>query len=142
MPDSEPVLDADRDKIVQVLTNLVSNAIKTVPPNGHVGVQVKDVGNEITVEVQDDGPTIGSSEIDKIFNLFAQIKEQLRSDKEDLALDLPLAKQLVERHGGCIWAESGDERGNSFCFTLRKSNIGEEVAFAAVKAGENLWLRR
>jgi len=58
MPDSELVIDADRDKIVRVLTNLVSNAIKTVPPNGHVGVRVKDVGSEIAVEVQDDGPSI------------------------------------------------------------------------------------
>jgi len=142
VPDSEPVIDADRDKIVRVLTNLVSNAIKTVPPNGHVGVQVKDVGNEIAVEVQDDGPTIGSSKIDKIFNLFVQIKEQLRSGKEDLTLGLPLVKQLVEMHGGCIWVESGDERGNSFCFTLPKCSIGREVTFAAVKAGENLCLRR
>jgi len=141
VPDSEPVIDADRDKIVRVLTNLVSNAIKTVPPNGHVDVQVKDVGNEIAVEVQDDGPTIESSEIDKIFNLFTQIKEQLRSGEEDWALGLPLAKQLVEMHGGCIWAESGDERGNIFCFTLPKSSIGEELSCAAAKAGGELCLR-
>lgn len=128
MPDSEPVIDADRDKIVQVLTNLVSNAIETVPPNGHVGVRVKDIGNEIAVEVQDDGPTIGSSKIDKIFNLFVQIKEQLRSGEEDLTLGLPLVKQLVEMHGGCIWAESGDGQGNNFCFTLPKSGVREEVS--------------
>lgn len=104
-------------------------------------MQVKDVGNEIAVEVQDDGPTIESSEIDKIFNLFTQIKEQLRSGEEDWALGLPLAKQLVEMHGGCIWAESGDERGNIFCFTLPKSSIGEELSCAAAKAGGELCLR-
>jgi len=141
VPDSELVIDADRGKIVQVLTNLVSNAIKSVPPNGHVGVRVKDVGNEITVEVQDNGPTIGSGQTDEIFNLFAQIEEHLRSDKEDLSLGLPLAKQLVEMHGGCIWAESEDERGNIFCFTLPKFSIGEELSCAAAKARGQLCLQ-
>jgi PAS domain S-box-containing protein len=138
VPVSEHVVDADYDRVVQVLTNLINNAIKRIPSNGYISVQVKDVGSEIAVEVQDDGPSIGSSEIDKIFNLFAQIEEPLGSDKEDLALGLPLAKQLVEMHGGCIWAESGDERGNSFYFTLPKSSIREEVAFAAAKTGENV----
>jgi signal transduction histidine kinase len=90
--------------------------------------------------VQDDGPSIGSGEIDKIFNLSAQTKRQRRSDKEDLALGLPIAKQLVEMHGGCIWAETGDERGNSFCFTLPKSGIQEETASAAVKARERTYV--
>jgi len=142
VPDSEHVVDADYDRVVQVLTNLINNAIKRIPSNGYISVQVKDVGSEIAVEVQDDGPSIGSSEIDKIFNLFAQIEEPLGSDKEDLALGLPLVKQLVEMHGGCIWVESRDERGNSFCFTLPKCSIRREVTFAAVKAGENLCLRR
>jgi signal transduction histidine kinase len=129
MPDSELVIDADRDKIVRVLTNLVSNAIKTVPPNGHVGVRVKDVGSEIAVEVQDDGPSIESSEIDRIFNRLDQIRRQLRYGKEeDLALGLPIAKELLEMHGGCIWAESGDGQGNNFCFTLPKSGVREEVS--------------
>ena len=141
VPDSEPVIDADYDRVVQVLTNLINNAIKCTPSNGYISVQVKDIGNQIAVEVKDDGPTIRSSEIDKIFNLFAQIKEQLRSDKEDLSLGLPLAKQLVEMHGGCIWAESEDERGNIFCFTLPKFSIGEELSCAAAKAGGQLCLQ-
>ena len=140
-PDSELVVNADYDRIVQVLTNLINNAIKSAPSNSYISVRVKDIGNQITVEVQDDGPSIGSGEIDKIFNLSAQIKGQLHSDKEDLALGLPIAKQLVEMHGGCIWAENGDERGNSFCFTLPKFGIQEEVASAAVKERENLCLR-
>ncbi len=138
MPDSELVIDADRDKIVRVLTNLVSNAIKTVPPNGHVGVRVKDVGSEIAVEVQDDGSSIESSEIDRIFNRLDQIRRQLRYGKEeDLALGLPIAKELLETHGGYIWVESGDGQGNNFCFTLPKSGVREEVSTAA-KAGENV----
>ncbi len=136
MPDSELVIEADRDKIVRVLTNLVSNAIKTVPPNGHIGVRVKDIGSEIAVEVQDDGPSIESNEINKIFNRLDQIREHLRYGKEEgLALGLLIAKELLETHGGCIWAESGDGQGNNFCFTLPKSGVQEEVSTAA-KAGE------
>ncbi|MBA7679904.1 Adaptive-response sensory-kinase SasA [subsurface metagenome] len=136
MPDSELVIEADRDKIVHVLTNLVSNAIKTVPPNGHIGVRVKDIGSEIAVEVQDDSPSIESSEIDKIFNRLDQIRGQLRYGKEEnLAMGLLIAKELLEAHGGCIWAESEDGQGNNFCFTLPKSGIREEVSTAA-KAGE------
>ena len=136
MPDSELVIEADRDKIVRVLTNLVSNAIKTVPPNGHVGIRVKDVGNAIAVEVQDDGPSIESSEIDRIFNRLDQIRRQLHyGEEEDLSLGLPIAKELLETHGGCIWVESGDGQGNNFCFTLPKSGVREEVSTAA-RAGE------
>ncbi len=141
VPDSKLVVNADYDRIVQVLTNLINNAIKSAPSNDCINVRVEDSGNQITVEVQDDGPSIGRDEIDKIFNLSAQTKRQLCSDKEDLALGLPIAKQLVEMHGGCIWAESGDERGNSFCFTLPKSGIQEETASAVVKERENLCLR-
>ena len=141
VPDSELLVNADYDRIVQVLTNLISSAIKSAPSNGYISVRVKDIGNQITVQVQDDGPSIGSGEIDKIFNLFVQIKRQFHSDKEDLALGLPIAKRLVEMHGGRIWAENGDELGNSFCFTLPKSGVQEGVASAVVKARENLCLR-
>jgi len=141
VPHSDIVVEADYDRIVQVLTNLINNSIKTIASNGCVRVQVKDIGYQIAVEVQDDGPTIGSGQTDEIFNLFAQIEEHLRSDKEDLSLGLPLAKELVEMHGGCIWAESEDERGNIFCFTLPKFSIGEELSCAAAKAGGLLCLQ-
>ncbi len=140
-PDSELIVDADYDRMVQVLTNLVDNAIKSTPSKGCVKVRVKDIGYQIAVEVQDSGPIIASEEMDKVFNLFALIDEQLHSDKIVLAFGLPLAGQLVEMHGGCIWIESEHKRGNSFCFTLPKCSIGKEKAFAGVKIGEKLFLR-
>jgi len=112
---------------VQVLTNLIGNAINLTPANGHISVRVRDVDNEITVVVQDSAPVIKSNQIKKIFNPFAQIEEQLRSGKEDAALGLPIAKELVQMHGGQIWAENRGGCGNSFCFTLPKSGIREEV---------------
>ncbi len=135
VPDSELLINADRQRITQVLTNLIGNAINLTPAKGHISIRVRDVDSEITVEVQDSAPVIKSDRIEKIFNPFAQIEEQLRSGKEDAALGLPIAKELVEMHGGQIWGESRGRKGNSFCFTLPKSGIREEVSIA-VKAGK------
>jgi PAS domain S-box-containing protein len=123
MPDCELVVDADRDKIIHALTNLISNSITSVPANGHINIKAEDRGDEITIKVQDDGPAIESGRINRTFNRFDQIRTQLRAGKEELSLALPTAKELVEMHGGWIWAESGDGQGNSFCFSLSKPNL-------------------
>jgi PAS domain S-box-containing protein len=134
LPDSELTVNADRDKISQVLTNLISNSINSVPANGHISIRAEDLGNEITVEVQNDGPAIEASRMNRIFNRFDQIKAQLRAGREELSLALPIARELVEMHGGWIWAESRDGRGNSFCFTLPKSGVQPVAApEAAIK---------
>ena len=134
VPDSELIINADRQRIVQVLNNLIGNAINLTPASGHISVRVRDVDNEITVEVQDSAQAIKSNRIKKIFNPFAQIDEQLRSGKEAPVLGLPIAKELVEMHGGQMWGENRGGRGNSFCFALPKSGIREEVS-VVVKAG-------
>jgi len=99
-------------------------------------VRMEDRGNEITVEVQDDGPTIETGRMNRIFNRFDQIKTQLRAGREKLSLALPIARELVEMHGGWIWAESRDGRGNSFCFTLPKPNVQPAAVATATKAAE------
>jgi len=129
IPDSELIVNADYNRITQVLSNLIKNSIKSTPSNGHISVRVKDNSNEIVVEVQDDAANIGGDKINKIFDRLAQIKElvYLRQE-EELALGLPIAKELVEMHGGRIWAESTDGQGNSFCFTLPKADVRKEAA--------------
>jgi signal transduction histidine kinase len=123
IPDSELMVEADRDKITQALTNLISNSINSVAEGGHINVLTEDSDNEITVEVEDDGPTIEADQMNRIFNRFDQIRTQVRSGKEELSLVLPIARELVEMHGGWIRAEGKDGRGNSFCFTLPKPNL-------------------
>ncbi len=143
MPDSELIVNADRNRIMQVLNNLVKNAIRSVSTGGHINVLIREIDNQIRVEVQDDGPAIDSSEIHKIFNHFTMIKEYLHKQQEQLtnltpsddidegppadsydplleALSLPIAKVLVELHGGRLCVENKQERGNNFCFTLPK----------------------
>ena len=129
IPDSELIVNADYNRIMQVLSNLVKNSIRATPSNGHISVRVKDNSNEIVVEVQDDAPNIGGDKINKIFDRSAQIKELVHQwQEEELALGLPIAKELVEMHGGRIWAESTDGQGNSFCFTLPKADVRKEAA--------------
>ncbi len=143
MPDSKIVVDADRNRIMQVLNNLVNNAIGLISTGGHINVLVREIDNQIRIEVQDDGPSINSSDIHKMFNHFTMIKVCLQKQQEqpanliplddiaevqpadscDLllkAMSLPIAKVLVELHGGHLWVESKQERGNNFCFTLPK----------------------
>jgi len=129
LPDSELVANADHNRIRQVLSNLIENSIRVTPVNGHIRVQVKDVGDELVVEVQDDGPSIEAERIDKIFDRFAQIEELVHwRQEEELALGLPIAKELVEMHGGRIQAESGEGQGNNFRFTLPKAGTQKEAA--------------
>ncbi|UCE98933.1 MAG: PAS domain S-box protein [Planctomycetota bacterium] len=131
IPDYELVINADRDRMMQILTNLLSNAIKIVVANGHISVRVKDVGKEIVVEVEDDGPSIESGEVKRIFDRFDRIKKQLSSEEEESILGLPIVKELVEMHGGYIWVESREERGNNFCFALPKPDVEKAVVSAA-----------
>ena len=133
MPDSELVINADRGRMMQILVNLVGNAVKTAAANGHISVRAKDVGKEIMVEVEDDGPSIENGEIKKIFGRFGCIKKQLSSGEEGSVLGLPIVKELVEMHGGYIWVESREEKGNNFCFVLPKPDVQKPVVSAAVQ---------
>lgn len=133
MPDSELVINGDRDRIVQALTNLISNSVNSTPAKGHVEVRLNDIDSEIIIEVQDDGPTIKSSQMNKIFDCLEWIKEHpYWRPEQDLFLGPSIAKKIIEMHGGCFWIESADpSRGNNFCLSLPKPGIREEISMAA-----------
>ncbi|MFQ6034734.1 MAG: PAS domain S-box protein [Sedimentisphaerales bacterium] len=136
MPDSELIINVDRDRIVQALTNLISNSINSIPAKGQVEVRLNDIGSEIIIEVQDDGPTIESSQINKIFDCLEWIKEHpYWRPEQDLFLGLSIAKKIIEMHGGCIWVEGADtSQGNIFCLSLPKPGIREKISMAAKTA--------
>lgn len=136
-PTGEHFVNADHDRIAQVLINLISRAIKFSSENYHVSVQVKDAGNECIVQIQDDGPPLERNEIHRIVNRPDWIKEQFHAGREDLALGLRIAKELVEMHGGRIWTESSDAKSNIFCFTVPKSSVSQEVAMKMASATVN-----
>jgi PAS domain S-box-containing protein len=110
---------ADRDKITQVLMNLVGNAIKFTPSHGKVNVFIQRNGDKwAQVSVTDTGPGIPATEAGKIFDKFYQIAQAEKQKSKGTGLGLAISKVLVEMHGGKIWAESGVGGGSTFSFTL------------------------
>jgi PAS domain S-box-containing protein len=135
--DRDLQVTADQDRIAQVLINLLSRAIKFSPPGSRVTAKVKDAGRELSVEIEDDGPPLERNEIHRIVRRSDWIKEQFLAGREDLALGLRIAKELVEMHGGRIWAESSDSKRNTFCFTVPKSVVRREAALEISSAEIN-----
>lgn len=110
---------ADRDKIVQVLTNLISNAIKFTPGGGRINVGVEKAATGwVQVSVTDTGPGIARSEATRIFDEFYQAIQPDDNKSKGAGLGLSISKKLVEMHGGRIWVESEPGRGSCFFFTL------------------------
>jgi signal transduction histidine kinase len=113
--DSPLVAAFDPARILQVLTNLISNAIKFTPANGRIVVSVKRVGDDVVVAVEDSGIGIDAEHLDTVFARFTQVKA---NDSRGLGLGLFISKCIVQGHGGRIWAESKLGVGTTFRFTL------------------------
>ncbi len=110
---------ADRDKISQVLTNLISNAVKFTPSHGKVKVAIQKNGDEwLQVSVTDTGPGIPPEEANRIFDEFYQITQPDKQKTKGTGLGLAISKSLVEMHGGKIWVKSEMDKGSTFFFTL------------------------
>ena len=126
VPNHEIIVNADYDRMAQVLINLLSRAIKFSPANGRVCLRIKDTEEELRVEIQDEGPLLERNEIQRIINRPDLIKELFNDGKEDLILGMRIAKEFIGMHGGQIWAESSEDKQNIFCFTIPKSGAKEE----------------
>ncbi len=123
----ELIINADYERIAQILINLLSRAIKLSAENSHVTLRAKDTDDELIIEIHDEGAPLERNEIHRIINRSDWIKEQLNAGREDLALGLRIAKELVEMHGGRIWAECSDAKQNIVCFSVPKSAAPEEL---------------
>src|SRR6266540_882878 len=112
----EPVFASfDHDRIVQVLSNLLGNALKFTPAKGTVTVHVARRAENVEFWLQDSGPGIGPDEMPNIFKRFWQIDSARR---RGLGLGLHICEKIVAEHGGRIWAESEPGKGTTFRFTL------------------------
>jgi PAS domain S-box-containing protein len=109
---------ADRDKVVQVLMNLIGNAVKFTPPEGKITVAIQRNDEWVQVSVADTGPGISKEEADKIFHKFYQVPQWSEQTSRGTGLGLAICKALVEMHGGRIWVESELGKGSTFIFTL------------------------
>lgn len=115
--DHEPVF-ADHDRVVQVLLNLVQNALKFSPPGSTVVIGGHRRGSEIRFTVDDEGRGIPPSELETIFEPFTQIDDADDRGGSGTGLGLAICRGIVNRHGGRIWAENRVPIGSRFAFIL------------------------
>jgi PAS domain S-box-containing protein len=108
----------DADRLVQVVTNLISNAVKFSPNGGTVSVSARRAGASVRVLVADQGPGIPQEFRDRIFQKFAQAAGARQQSKGSTGLGLSICKAIVERHGGTIGYESTTGKGATFTFDL------------------------
>ncbi|MFN4325115.1 MAG: ATP-binding protein [Azonexus sp.] len=119
MPPAGPVVQADRDRLMQVLINLLSNAVKFVPAgHGRVLVRVGIDKGMVRVEVADNGPGLTAEECEVIFEKFRQGGNTLTDKPKGTGLGLPISRQIIEYFGGKLWVESRPGAGASFIFTV------------------------
>jgi signal transduction histidine kinase len=112
-----PVGKGDEQRITQVLTNLVGNAIKFTEV-GTVAVQVASTNGTFTIAVSDTGTGIAEADQQKVFEEFQQADSSSTRKKGGTGLGLTIAKKIIEMHGGRIWVESSLGKGSTFSFTL------------------------
>lgn len=116
--ESDTITDSvtcDRDRVMQVLSNLVGNAVKFTPENGSITIKVKPGLSETEVCVEDTGPGVPDDKKDIIFDRFAQLASKTRTG---LGLGLYISKMIIDAHGGDLWVESEPGKGSRFCFIL------------------------
>lgn len=118
LPEDEVNIFIDTERINQVIINLINNAIKFTEEGGKVTVELKILENRIRVGVIDTGVGISKSDLSKIFLRFVQVNKIPGFERKGLGLGLSIVKELIEKHGGEVWAESKLGVGSKFYFTL------------------------
>ena len=113
-----PKISGDRDMLTQVLINLLSNAVKFTREGG-ITVCAKNSGSGILISVEDTGAGIGEDHLNRVFERFYKSENRAEKERNDgIGLGLYICKQIIEKHGGKIWAESQLGKGSTFYFTL------------------------
>jgi signal transduction histidine kinase len=116
-----PRVYGDREKVEQILTNLVGNSIKFTPEGGEISVSARTFENDenmVAISIKDSGIGIPEDQLERIFEKFHQVEDSLRRSIAGTGLGLAITKGLVEVHHGKIWAESEVGKGSTFTFTL------------------------
>jgi signal transduction histidine kinase len=115
---------ADRNRLIQVLTNLLGNALKFTE-KGEIKMSLKEGPDCVECRVTDSGCGIPDDELSKIFERFHQVGARAGDNPKGTGLGLSICKEIIELHRGCIWAESGFQKGTVIIFTIpKKDNQG------------------
>jgi signal transduction histidine kinase len=118
VPDTLVPVHADRERLHQVLFNLLDNAVRFTQRGGHVRVVAAQRDGSCEVSVEDDGPGIPQSELELVFERFYRVDPSRSRDDGGTGIGLAIARSIVEAHGGRIWAENRPGRGARFTFSL------------------------
>ena len=118
IPDDLVKIEADKDKISQVIENLISNALKFSPEGGEITVSIKEAKDEIKVNVSDNGIGIPEKDLLHVFEKFYRAENASSEAIGGTGLGLAIVKYIVEHHAGRIWAESELGKGTTLSFTL------------------------
>jgi PAS domain S-box-containing protein len=113
-----PLVFADRDRVAEVLTNLLDNADKYSPPGQAISIDVRADQADVTILVQDAGPGLPAEALEHVFEKFYRADSSDSQPAYGYGLGLYVCRRLIEAHGGRIWAENGPQGGAVFSFTL------------------------
>ena len=122
-----PSLQGDRDRMTQVASNLLNNAVKYSPTGGRIIVTTRAEGNEVRFDVRDEGLGIPPDALETIFERFSRVDSQATKDIQGTGLGLPIVRQIVQLHGGKVWADSELGRGSVFHVVLPLAGAGAQV---------------
>ncbi len=139
MPDGLPDIQADHNRLIQVLTNLVSNAHKYTPNDGQITIAAQVVTNRrdtrgqtlppsLQVSVSDTGIGLSETDLARLFTAYFRSDNPLAREQPGTGLGLTITRGIIERHGGEIWVESQLGEGTTFHFTVPIAAEGEQVA--------------
>ena len=124
IPETGLTIDADQDRIVQILVNLLTNAAKYTPPGGHLALLSDVVDGRVEISCQDDGPGVPADLLPTMFEPFTQGPRSIARQQGGLGLGLMLARSLAELHGGSLRYESAHPHGSRFIVSLPLSAAG------------------
>ena len=116
-----PTIVADRDRLAQAITNLVSNAVKYSPAGGPVTIATLNDGDDVIISVGDEGIGIAGKDLARIFDRFERVETGIAGRIAGTGLGLSIAREIASLHGGRLWAESEPGRGSTFYLVLPAS---------------------
>jgi two-component system sensor histidine kinase VicK len=117
-PDNVIMVDADRDKIGQVVNNFLSNAIKYSPKESPIFISSKIIDNNIQVAIADEGVGINAKDQEKLFQRFYRVENEKLKQIAGFGIGLYLASEIIMRHKGKTWVQSQEDKGSTFYFSL------------------------
>ena len=118
-PDTQVIADAEQLK--RVINNIINNSVKYMDkPKGYINIRVKDVGDFIQVEIEDNGKGIATKDLPNVFDRFYRTDASRNSSQGGSGIGLSIVKKIIEDHGGKIWVNSKLGAGTIMYFVLRK----------------------